>query len=263
MHAHSSSDLSSNSSLVVKYEMDIVNYTENNQLDPTGVYHGLSSYRRDLHFNNSREKINHAGRRQGYKNKTRSTNKKELNPQDQTGNITACFNCGCRFHRSYDCPYGHSSRNKNGVEIEEDFLCPTWYLWVNKNVSTAGTFFLSETLGSAVLDSGDSSTVCGTKWYKCFLEILTDAQKKKIVKIKGVRTFKFGDGNKLNSFYKVILPSVIADIEVSIITDVVNSDKLVEFGLSVLELFKLLYLEANDLVSLFNSTPTIVAYVMP
>ena len=49
-------------------------------------------------------------------------------------------------------------------------------------------------------------------------------EKKKIEKIKGVRTFKFGDGNELNSLYKVILPCVIADIEVSIITDVVNSD---------------------------------------
>ena len=49
-------------------------------------------------------------------------------------------------------------------------------------------------------------------------------KRKKIVKIKGVRTFKFGDGNKLNSLYKVILLCVIADIEVSIITDVVDSD---------------------------------------
>ena len=86
------------------------------------------------------------------------------------------------------------------------------------------TFFGGETLGSAVLDSGASSTICGTKWYKCFLETLTDAQKKKKVKIKGVRTFKFGDGYKLNSLYKGILPCVIPDIEVSIITDVVNSD---------------------------------------
>ena len=89
-----------------------------------------------------------------------------------------------------------------------------------------GDIFLGETLGSAVLDSGAYSTVCGTKWYKCFLETLTDAQKKKIVKIKGVRTFKFAFGNKLNSLYKVILPCVIADFEVSIITDVVNSDFL-------------------------------------
>ena len=96
---------------------------------------------------------------------------------------------------------------------------------INKqNRLNDGDIFLDETLGSAVLDSGASSTVCGTKWYKCFLETLTDAQKKKIVKNKGVRTFKIGNGNKLNSLYKVILPCVIADIEVSIIIDVVDSD---------------------------------------
>ena len=66
MHGHFSSDSSPNTSPVeVKNEMDIVNYTENNQMDPTGVYFGRSSYRRDSHFNNSREKTNCAGRRQG------------------------------------------------------------------------------------------------------------------------------------------------------------------------------------------------------
>ena len=48
-------------------------------------------------------------------------------------------------------------------------------------------------------------------------------KEKNIVK-KGVRTFKFGDGNKLNSLYKVTLPCVIGDIEVSIVTDVVDTD---------------------------------------
>ena len=47
--------------------------------------------------------------------------------------------------------------------------------------------------------------------------------KEKIIK-EGVRTFKFSDGNKLNSLYKVTLPCVIADIKVSIITDVVDTD---------------------------------------
>ena len=121
MHGHSSSDsLHNTSPVMVKNEMDIVNYAENNQIYPTGVYFVRSSYRRDSHFNNLREKINHTGRRLGYKNKTHSTNKKKLNPQDRTGNITVCFNCGCRFHWSYDCPYGHSSRNRYGVKIEED-----------------------------------------------------------------------------------------------------------------------------------------------
>ena len=47
-----------------------------------------------------------------------------------------------------------------------------------------GEIFLGETLGSVVLDSGASSTVCETKWYKCFLETLMDAQKKKNSKNK-------------------------------------------------------------------------------
>ena len=180
MHGHSSSDSSPNTSpIVVKNEMDIVNYIENNQMDPTEVYYGRSSYWCDSHFNNSQEKINRAGRRQGYKNKTRFTNKKKLNPLDLSGNITVCFNCGCRFHWSYDCPYVHSSRNKDGVEIEEDLSVSHVFLMSQQKRKNGRDIFLGETLGSAVLDSGASSTICGTKWYKCFLETLTDAQKKK------------------------------------------------------------------------------------
>ena len=63
MHGHSSSDSSPNTSPVgIKNKMDIVNNIENNQMDPAGVYFGRSSYWRDLHFNNSWEKINHTGR---------------------------------------------------------------------------------------------------------------------------------------------------------------------------------------------------------
>ena len=142
MHGHSSSDSSPNTSpVVVKNQMDIVNYAENKQMDPPGVYYGHSSYRRDSHFNDSREKINCAGRRQGYKNKTRSNNKKKLNPWDQTGNITVCFNCGCRFHWSYDCPYGHSSRNKHGVEIEEDLSVSHVVLMSQQKRKNGGDIF--------------------------------------------------------------------------------------------------------------------------
>ncbi len=110
-------------------------------MDPTAVYYGRSSYRRDSRLNNSREKINHAGRRQGYKNKTRYTNKKKLNPRDRTGNITVCFNCGCRFHWSYDCPYGHSSRNKDGVEIEEDLSVSHVVLMSQQKRKNGGDIF--------------------------------------------------------------------------------------------------------------------------
>ena len=45
MHRYSSSDSSPNTSpVVVKNEMDIVNYAENIHMDPSGVYFGCSSY---------------------------------------------------------------------------------------------------------------------------------------------------------------------------------------------------------------------------
>ena len=225
MHKHSFDNSSSNTSpVVVKSEMDIIDYAENNQMNLTEVYYGRSSYQGDSCFNNWRGKINHGRRRQGNKNKTHSTNKKKLNPLDPAGNITVCFNCVCKFHWSYDCPYIHSSRNKHGGEKEKDSSVVHVVLMSQQKCKNSGNTLLGEMLGSVVLDSDVSSTVCGTKCYKCFLETLMDAQKKKIVKMKGVRTFKFGDGNKLNSLYKVILLCVIADIEVSIITDVVDSD---------------------------------------
>ena len=53
MHKHSSDDSSPNTSpVVVKNKMDIINYAENNQMDPIEVYYGRSSYRGDSRFNN-------------------------------------------------------------------------------------------------------------------------------------------------------------------------------------------------------------------
>ena len=59
MHGHSSPNTSP---VMKKNKMDLVNYTENNQMDPTAVYYGCSSYRRDSRLNNSQEKINRTGR---------------------------------------------------------------------------------------------------------------------------------------------------------------------------------------------------------
>ena len=45
MHKHSSDASSQNTSpVVLKNEVDIINYAENNQMDPTEVYYGCSSY---------------------------------------------------------------------------------------------------------------------------------------------------------------------------------------------------------------------------
>ena len=38
---------------------------------------------------------------------------------------------------------------------------------------------LGQTINSAILDSGASTTVCGKKWLHCFLETLPEDSKKK------------------------------------------------------------------------------------
>ena len=55
---------------------------------------------------------------------------------------------------------------------------------------------LGQTINSAILDSGASTTVCGKKWLDCFLETLPNDSKKKIPYEEGTNCFKFGDGFK-------------------------------------------------------------------
>ena len=83
---------------MVKKEVDVITYAENNQTDPSEVYYDRSSDWRDSHFNGRQGKINH-GRRWHSNNKTRSTDKKtKINPLGSEGNTSVCFKCGCKFH---------------------------------------------------------------------------------------------------------------------------------------------------------------------
>ena len=43
---------------MVKNEVDVIAYAENNQTDPSEIYYGRSSVQRDSCFNGQREKIN-------------------------------------------------------------------------------------------------------------------------------------------------------------------------------------------------------------
>ena len=76
MYKQCSDTLSPNTpSIMVKNEVDVIVYAENNQTDPSEVYHGRFSDRRDSRFNGWRDKINCGGRRHDNNNKTHSTDK--------------------------------------------------------------------------------------------------------------------------------------------------------------------------------------------
>ena len=75
-----------------------------------------------------------------------------------------------------------------------------------------------------VLDSACSSTVCGRNWFDNYISSLRQEDKAKIKQIMGQKVFRFGGGEKLKSEGEYRIPAVIAGKEVTIKTDVVESD---------------------------------------
>ena len=76
----------------------------------------------------------------------------------------------------------------------------------------------------AVLDSACSSTVCGDKWINNYIQSLDNRDRLKIKQRDSQKVFKCGGGTCLKSKCEFSLPAVIAGKEVTIKSDVVESD---------------------------------------
>ena len=168
MHKQSLDALSPNTPLImVKNEVDVITYVENNQTDLSEVYYGCSTDWQNSCFNGQQGKINCGGRWHNNNNKTWSTDKKiKINPQGPEGNTTVCFKCGCKFHWSHDCPYIDDTKDKHEDSKKGSYLSlsnSVMLCQLTKQEENTNTFF-GETLSSAVLDSDASGTICGTKW---------------------------------------------------------------------------------------------------
>ena len=75
-----------------------------------------------------------------------------------------------------------------------------------------------------VSDSACSSTVCRDKWINNYIQSLDNRDRPKIKQRDSQRVFKFGGVTCLKSKCEYSLPAVIAGKEVTIKTDVVESD---------------------------------------
>ena len=53
---------------------------------------------------------------------------------------------------------------------------------------------VGDSLRSAIIDCGATKTVCGTTWYNCYLDTLSEMQKASIqTEESNTSSFKFGD----------------------------------------------------------------------
>ena len=82
--------------------------------------------------------------------------------------------------------------------------------------------FMSETIGSAIIDTGCTFTVCGDLWFQTYLDTLSCKEKDTIVYTPSSRWYRFGESNKVKATKNVVLPLHIGDQKTTISVDVVK-----------------------------------------
>ena len=101
-----------------------------------------------------------------------------------------CYICGCKFHYSNKCPYSKTNNTttqenmvllneyKNDCHNETGSCEEVANIVLLNREKLDNSSLLGQTINSAILDSGASTTVCGKKWLDCFLETLPEDSKK-------------------------------------------------------------------------------------
>lgn len=153
-----------------------------------------------------------------------------MNPSGVNGQPLTCRACGSYRHLIRNCPDSWENLSKantvtvipeNQIEnrdIHEHAVLFTGYDKVNM------TQLEIEARNCAVLDSACTSTVCGRRWMDCFIQSLNDHDKSKLKSSDSAKMFKFGGGTCLKSEGAYEIPAVIAGRNITIKTDVVDSD---------------------------------------
>lgn len=142
------------------------------------------------------------------------------NPLDKYGKRSKCAICQSTFHWAKDCPH-RSEQVRLTENVEECNIT----LFTKDSMSNA-EIFLTESLGSAIIDTACTRTVCGEKWLENYIEDLDQDQVSHLVQTvtTSCRPFRFGDGNVVHSNRKVKLPAKIGETKCYIETEVVQAD---------------------------------------
>ena len=111
--------------------------------------------------------------------------------------------------------------------------------------------FMVEALGSAVIDTACTRTVCGEKWLDSYVQGLDESKIQQVINMESSKPFKFGDGKVVHSTKKVKIPAKVGKTKCCIETEVVPSD-------IPLLLSKALLKRAGAVLDLENDTATML-----
>lgn len=180
---------------------------------------------------------------------------RKQNPLGRDGKRTTCVICGSRFHWARQCPdayennadsrYSEAEGNSENVQLSL-FM---GYASDDARVDKLQTL-VKESRGCAVLDTGCSTTVCGSSWLSCYLDELSDYERADIKEENSSSTFTFGDGVTVSSLKRVTLPCYIGDMRATICTDVVNCNIPLLMSKCSMKKAKMCLVFANDTVKI-------------
>ena len=145
------------------------------------------------------------------------------NPLGKFGKRSRCAICQLTFQWVKECPHKKSEHVKLTEEehVEECNIT----LFAKASMSDS-EIFLAESLGSAIIDTACTRTVCGEKWLENYVKALSSDQVNQVLQteIPSCRPFRFGDGNFVYSTRKVKLPAKIGKTKCHVEAEVVKVD---------------------------------------
>ena len=154
-------------------------------------------------------------------------NNRKNNPLSHDGKVSRCIVCDSKLHWARNCPHSYENLSKEENKNDnDDTECVHLSLFMgfanNDPPANKLSTLLSESENCALLDTGCSTTVCGTAWLGKYMASLTDFQRAQIVESVSDSNFTFGDGSSYCSLKRVILPCYIGGVNANVTTDVVD-----------------------------------------
>ena len=159
-------------------------------------------------------------------------NQRENMKDRRTGEVMRCKVCDSKFHFAKQCPNGNAStmlqsvldyHQQNILDVSNDY--------------ESIMIVLKDTLNRALIDTGATTTVCGSTWLETFLESLNTAQRRLVKEEVRNMTFRFGDGRGVPSSKAVSIPITICGKELMLETFVVDGDLPLLFSRESMKLF--------------------------
>ncbi|XP_077971779.1 uncharacterized protein LOC144425883 [Styela clava] len=183
--------------------------------------------------------------------------KNTMNPLNKFGQVSRCAICDSKMHWANKCPHNRNKVNMAEGEIgsfsdkETEDEVVNFVFMIKSSDCEA---LICETVGSAIIDTACTKTVCGQKWLNNYIARLPENLRKTVEFSQGGTGFKFGDGRRVMSTQSVIIPARVAGKNCQIRTEVVEDNIPLLLSKSSLKRAGTVLDMENDVVTIFGIT---------